>query len=304
MTSQARDVMGSFLYEVLQASSMVLFLVSSITASRRKQFVQPGVAHPLQLTGLPHLCVSPSITNVPDDDLYGHNGVAAQMAYTGWVVTVYDQISETCYRNELADSFGERAIRPEMDVLGDLRHIRNDLLHNGGTARARHCGRCSVLKWFKDGDRMVFDTRHVFDFLNQMGILSLNSVFTDGIGTCTFNVYRDRNELLAWSPTPRLVSARTHADGQEHDPPYKGVSLVFDNGVFANVPFMLERPSRWAALGNAQLAADGRALRFEDGTSLDSSRLYRLAVTAHDPPRPGDGRPRLPISGPPMRIAR
>ena len=32
--------MSALLYEVLQASSMVLFLVSSIAASRRKQLVQ------------------------------------------------------------------------------------------------------------------------------------------------------------------------------------------------------------------------------------------------------------------------
>ena len=72
MTRKPRDVLDAFLYEVLQASSMVLFLVSSIATSRRKQFVQPGVTRPLELTGLPDLCISPCITNVQDDDLYGH----------------------------------------------------------------------------------------------------------------------------------------------------------------------------------------------------------------------------------------
>ena len=303
MTRQFRDALDSFLYEVLQASSMVLFLVSSIAASRRKQFVQLGVTHPLELTGLPNLCISPCITNVHDDDLYGHDGVAAQMAYKGWVVALYDQIWETRHRNALKDSLGEKAIRPEMDALGDLRHIRNDLLHNDGTARARHCGQCSTLKWFKAGERMIFGTRHVLDFLNQIGILSPNTVFTDGMGSCTFRVFRDRRELLAWSPTPSLVSIRTHSVGKEADPPCKPVTVVFDNGLFANVAIELEDQRRWGALGNARITGDGRLLCFEDGTIIDSNMLYRSAADAREPRGPDDGRPRLPFTGSVLRIA-
>ena len=304
MTRKPRDVLDAFLYEVLQASSMVLFLVSSIATSRRKQFVQPGVTHPLELTGLPDLCISPCITNVQDDDLYGHGGVAAQMAYRGWVVALYNQLWEPRYRKALKDSLGEQAIHPQMDALGDLRLIRNDLLHKHGTARAKNCGRCSVLKWFKAGERMVFGTRHVFDFLNQMGILSLNTIFTDGIGSCAFNVYRDRNELLACSPRPRLVSVRTHEDGNQCDHPYKGITVVFGNGLFANLSIQIEQQRRWIALGNARIAGDGRLLRFEDGTILDSDVLYGFAVDAREPRRLGDGRPRMPVSGPLIRIGR
>ena len=151
---------------------------------------------------------------------------------------------------------------------------------------------------------MVFGTRHVFDFLNQIGILSLNTVFTDGMGACMFNVYRDRKELMAWSPKPQLVSVRMLDDGKEHDPPYKGVTVVFDNGLFGNLAFELEHQPRWAALGNAQIVAEGRLLRFEDGTTFDSDMLYRFAVEAREPRRPGDGRPRMPVTGPLMRIAR
>ena len=305
MTRQFRDALDSFLYEVLQASSMVLFLVSSIAASRRKQFVQLGVTHPLELTGLPNLCISPCITNVHDDDLYGHDGVAAQMAYKGWVVALYDQLWETRYRNALKDSLGEKAIRPEMDALGDLRHIRNDLLHNDGTARARHCGQCSTLKWFKAGERMIFGTRHVLDFLNQIGILSLNTPgFTDGMGSCAFGVFRDRKELLAWSPTPSLVSIRTLPDGKEADPPYKPVTVVFDNGLFANVAIPLEDQRRWGALGNARITGDGRLLCFEDGSIIDSNMLYRSVADGREPRGPDDGRPRLPVTGSLLRIAR
>ena len=229
-------VLASLLYEVLQASSMLLFLLSSIATSRRRQYVQPGVAHPVNLPGLPNLCISPSIINVPDDDLYGPSGAAAQIAYKGWIAEMYG-LWEHRYRLELEASLGKDAIPPEMDALGDLREIRNDLLHSG-TASAARCRKCSTLKWFKPGERMVFDTRHVLDFLNQIGVLSLRSAHGDS-GSCLLETYRDRNELLSWSPTPRLVSVRTHNDGKEADPPYKPVTVVFDNGVFANVPFQL-----------------------------------------------------------------
>ena len=221
--------------------------------SRRRQYVQPGVAHPIDLPGLPDLCISPSIINVPDDDLYGPCGAAAQMAYKGWIAETYG-LWENRWRNELRDALNRAEVRPEIEAFGDLRRIRNDLLHNG-TASVKACGKCSILKWFDPGERIVFDTRHVLDFLNQIGVLSLRFAHGDS-GSCSLKTYRDRNELLSWSPTPRLVSVRTHNDGKEADPPYKPVTVVFDNGVFANVPFQLDEQRRWTALGYAQIRKD------------------------------------------------
>ena len=300
-TRRPGSVLASLLYEVLQASSMLLFVLSSIATRRRRQYVQPGVARPVDLPGLPNLCISPSIINVPDDDLYGPGGAAAQMAYKGWIAELYG-LWEHRYRPELQASHGEDAIPPEMDALGDLREIRNDLLHSG-TASAARCQKCSTLKWFNPGERMVFDTTHVLDFLNQIGVLSVRFAHDDS-GSCSLETYRDRNELLSWSPPPRLVSVRTHNDGKEADPPYKAVTVVFDNGVFANVPLQLDEQRRWTALGDAQISRDGRLLLFQDGTTLDSDRLYRSAVIAQEPRRPNDGRPRLPVAGPAIRFRR
>lgn len=113
-----------------------------------------------------------------------------------------------------------------------------------------------------------------------------------------------RQLALKWSPAPRLVSVGTHDDGGAHDPPYKGVTVVFDNGLFANVSFTLEEPGRWIALGNAGMAGDGRQLRFEDGTTFDADMLYESAVAAREPLGSGDGPLRAPVGGPRMRIGR
>ena len=278
---------------------MLFFLLSSIATSRQRQYVQPGAARPLDLPGLPELCIFPCIINVPDEDLYGPRGAAAQMAYKGWVAEVFG-LWENRLRNELKDSHGEGAIRPQMQAFGDLRHIRNDLLHNG-TASAEESGNCSVLDWFAPGESIVVGTRHVLDFLNQTGVLSLRFVHDFHSRSCTFDTHLNRDRLLNWAPRPRLVSVRTHNDGREADPPYKGVTAVFDNGLFSNVPFLLQSERQWLALGNAAINGDGH-LVFADGTVVRSERLYSSAVEGQKPSKPGDGRPRLPVSGPWIRF--
>ena len=301
MTNGPERVLNSLLYEVLQSTTMLLFLLSSIRTSRQKQYLQQGMARPLELPGLPELCISPCIINVPDDDLYGPSGAAAQMAYTGWIVEMFG-LWENRYRNELQNSLGENAIRPQMDAFGDLRHIRNDLLHNG-TASMEHSGKCSVLKWFPPGERIVLATRHVLDFLNQTGVLSLRLTHDGHSRSCIFDVHLDRDRLLRWTPQPKLVSVRTHDDGRDADPPYKGVTVVFDNGLFANVPFQLDARHSWAALGKAGIHSDGH-LTFDDGTVIACGEIYTSVVVGRDQPKPGNDDPRRPITGPSIRFRR
>ena len=232
--------MSSMCYEVLQATSMLLFILSSMATNRKEQYLEPSVARPLVLSGLPGLCLTACLIHVPDDELYGPAGAATQMAYKGWIAEVFG-LWENRYRNELQDSLSDDAIPPEMQSLGDLRRIRNDFLHSGsGTATAEWSGRCEVLKWFKTGDRIVFGIRHVLDFLNQMGILTMGGNAHDAASHwCSLNVLHDRDTLLNWSPKPRLVSVRTLDEGKDTNPPYKGVTVVFDNGLYDNVPFHL-----------------------------------------------------------------
>lgn len=67
---------------------MLLFLLSSAATNRRKHQVAPGAARPIALPAL-SMCLLPTIIQVPDDDLYGPNGAAAQMAYTRWIAETY-----------------------------------------------------------------------------------------------------------------------------------------------------------------------------------------------------------------------
>ena len=186
-------------------------------------------------------------------------------------------------------------------------YIRNDLFHNNGTASTECSGKCEILKWFTPGERIVLGTRHVFDFLNQTGVLSLGHAHDDASRSCSFEAYifdsDGRNRLLQWRPKPKLISVRTQQEGKEADPPYKALTVVFDNGLFANAPCQVPDQRRWEALGDASVHSDSN-LVFADGTIINSDQLYRSAVHEHEPRKPGDERPRLPVSGPPIRFRR
>ena len=299
--SLSARVLHALVYDVLQAAVMLLFLLSSAATNRRKHFVAPGVAHPIPLPGL-SLCLFPAIIQVPDDDLYGPNGAAAQMAYTGWIAETF-ALWENHNRNELQASFqADDAIRPEMDAFGDLRYIRNDLLHNNSIASAEQARKCVVLKWFRPGERMALGTRHVLDFLNQTGVLSLHSAHNAASHSCVLSVLPDRDALLLWKPEPKLVSVRTHGADKQTDL-YKAVTVVFDNGLFANVPFMVRDARQREVLGDASIRPDGSALVFADGTTVPSRGIYEGAVAAHCDRR-GDRKPRLPVTGPSIRFRR
>lgn len=302
MTKQPALVMSSLLCGVLQATTMLLFLLSGISTNRRKQYVAPGVASPLDLPGLPGICLSPCINQVPDDELYGPTGAAAQMAFTGWIAEVF-AIWENPYRKELKDSLGPGAIPPEMNAFGDLRHIRNDLLHNNATASADHCGKCTTLRWFAPGEPMVFAVRHALDFLNQTGVLSLRGFAYDEESSCQFSTYHDPDTLLNWRPAPKLVSVRTLDDGRDEDSPWKGVTVVFDNGLFGNVPFLFSDERHWASCGDAGIDCDGN-LVFASGDRVGSTELYRNVVMGLQSSGDGSEQPRRPVAGPAIRFRR
>ena len=298
------SVMNSLMYDLYQATTMLLFLLSSISANRRQHYVAEGTAIPLELRGLPELCLSPSIVRVPDDDLYGSGGVAVQMAFKGWVAEVFG-LWESCYRRQMREAFGPSAIPPEMDAFGDLRHIRNDLFHNNATASTDHCGKCKILTWFAPGEPMVLGVRHALDFLNQTGVLSFRDMVLDErFRFIRFNTHHDRDTLLGWVPKPKLVSVRTHDDGRDEDPPLKGVTVVFDNGLFANVAFSTRDVSHWASCGDAGIDHDGD-LVFASGDRVGSTELYRYVVVGlKGDDDSTDHQLRRPVAGPAIRIGR
>ena len=171
----------SFLYDVNRATASLLYLLQGMEAVRASELAPYTRLPPAQKTYA--ACFSkvsyvavPLTLSGPSFDLnevLRREGEAEQLAFKGWVEQVYNCIWDSRYRNDLKTmTEGRDAIRPEGDPLGDLRRIRNDLVHKGAVASADGAGKCAVLTWFKPGEIMVLGMRHVLDFLNQMGFMT------------------------------------------------------------------------------------------------------------------------------------
>lgn len=310
MSTDSSRIKHSFMYEVFQSTTMLLFVLSGISTTRQKHQLASGTATCIPLPGLPEICFSPCIINAPDDDLYGPAGAAAQLAYMGWIAEVF-ALWECRFRKELKESFGSDAsiIPPEFDAFGDLRRIRNDFLHNNRRASEGHTGQCKVLKWFKVDKKMVFSLNHVFDFLNQAGFLLLAHDHERRVPASAYSphndhwyayrqiVQHDRDELLNWKPEPRIISVRNHQDNQDL-PYFKGVTVVFNNGLFAHIPFgPLDSAEHQARLGKAKITADGN-IQFNDGIVQHARSIYRDVVKTWCEPISMDEGPGGPVTGP------
>lgn len=163
-------------------------------------------------------------------------GRMEQTALKAWVAEVFD-LWESRYRTQLQHNTRELhgSARPRQQVLGDLRHIRNNLLHNGNAKRGEG-GRCEILRWFSAGEPIQLRLRHVIDFLNQMGWLHQNSITFSGEQgkASSWSIYKEGEPE---DPAPALVSVRPLVDLQEPDLHYRyAVSVAFENLVFGAVP--------------------------------------------------------------------
>lgn len=72
-----------------------------------------------------------------------------------WVALVYARW-ESYYRPAFAQLHRVTVDHVGSDVVGDIRHLRNDIVHHGGVATTRNTGRCRTITRFRDGDRIIF----------------------------------------------------------------------------------------------------------------------------------------------------
>ena len=299
-----RFLWPSFCFEVLQATTMLFYLLSGIVTNRPKQPpAAPGTGFVLPLPGLPGLCISPCIGGTSDDDLYGETGAAVRIAFKGWVLEVFDGIWEHNYREKMRNMHaGDGGFQPQLDVLGDLRLIRNDIVHNNSVASKGSTGQCKVLEWFEPGDGITLEIRHVLDFLNQIGALIGKFQYNNFGGFHTLSIHHTKETLLAWNPEPKPISVRT-ADGPVE--PHLGLHIVFDNGLFCNVPIRLEPLEgnlrhRRDSLKEARIDANGNFV-FADGSVLGYRQIYIDAVNTWCDPSL-ENQNRGPVHGPWIKI--
>ncbi|MCW2811536.1 MAG: hypothetical protein JWP61_1994, partial [Friedmanniella sp.] len=81
-----------------------------------------------------------------------------------WIVSFYAQWDEI-FRPRLAAVRGVPVPEIKVPLLGDLRRLRHDIVHNKGVASPQWTGKCAVLtKWFSAEERIVLRGSHYANF--------------------------------------------------------------------------------------------------------------------------------------------
>ena len=221
------------------------------------------------------------------------DGSIEQFLFKAWLCEIWD-LWESHYRTQLKSTIQglSNTIRPRQNVLGDLRHIRNNLIHRG-IARRNEAASCQVLRWFTENENMQIRLRHVFDFLNQMGWLYEGSfIFLEHKGkTSSWHIYRDGKTE---EPPPPLISVRPVVNPEQQDPRFRyEASVVFENGVFGRTPMgpeveetedqARERTRKWMTM----TINEKGDLFVPDLGTVSGAQLYRTQLKGEKTPAPG-----------------
>lgn len=262
-----------FFYDVNKATVALFYLLQGMETSSHVfggSQVSPGVtAAGPQLSLLrTFLAVSTRGT-----DMLGPSGEAVQLAFKGWMADICSKWEKS--RTKTRDLLlGEEGIRVQVDCMGDLRHIRNDLIHSG-FATKKHSGKCTVLKWFKPGEQIVLTTDHVFDLLNQIGFITLPTQIDGPIG----------GRIASWLLVPdavkpnaqekkqlRIVSYRmdVDSDGENGSMRYM-LSCVFGDGVFGQGQVEVPVTPRQYVEGRID---KGGNITFTGGHDISADEIY------------------------------
>ena len=273
-TSDAIDAIeADFTYDVTESTVAFFYLLQGMEVVSFNSEHDSAKERGDMLTGpgLMHLRVWPAVSTI-GPDMVGTNGLAVQMAFKGWMADIFAKWERL--RSETLKLVGDTGIPPEVDCMGDLRLIRNDLIHTGHATKD-HSEKCKTLKWFKPEEPIILTTDHVFDFLNQMNLLTPSIALTDGAEL----------KILSWSLSPsavkptslrdeqiRIVSVRVAVDqdGERESQRYM-MSSVFSDGIYGQGP--VEAPVEPEEYLQWYIDEDGN-IAFPSGPVIDAQELY------------------------------
>jgi hypothetical protein len=98
------------------------------------------------------------------DQKLGRDGAFSTQRSNTWIIGLF-AAWEKRFRGELSKLLklpeGEALACDEM---GDLRLMRNDILHDHGIASRERTGRCRSLRWFGVGQSIRVNTSHIYEF--------------------------------------------------------------------------------------------------------------------------------------------
>ena len=295
MTEEHRNpsAIESFTYAVNLATASLFYLLQGMKEVRSSELPlynsvpENQKAHHCNFPKFPSKGLKPVLVGpeMNPNEFLAPNGEIEQLALQGWLEKVYNIIWDSQHRKNLKEELeGPGTIPPVIAPMGDLRRIRNDIVHKNGVSSKEGVGKCTVLKWFNPGDPIILEVRHVLDFLNQMGMISSNPVpiiARNRIGWMS-HVCNEAT-LRNIHPTPQLISVRVSlVKGMENGGSFFGVSVVFENGVFQNIPVNYpadgKSPSeRYDRMLTTCIDGNGD-LRIPGAAFVDRATLYNQAI--------------------------
>jgi hypothetical protein len=121
-------------------------------------------------TGDPNMADSEvySVSRIADlPDLLADDGPVVTQIGHQWVVHVYTAW-DSHFRQDLEAALGLATDDLKLALLGDLRCLRNDIVHHRGIATAEWTGRCEILShWFIPGQMILIRGQHVAEFMRR-----------------------------------------------------------------------------------------------------------------------------------------
>lgn len=95
------------------------------------------------------------------------NGAVETSLGHQWITFLFE-LWEHEYRPRLAKIHRRSVGDEKYDLLGDLRHLRNDVVHHRGVATSGNTGRCILLRhWFQPGEVIRLAGRHLDEFFRM-----------------------------------------------------------------------------------------------------------------------------------------
>jgi len=82
------------------------------------------------------------------------------------LISIYDYWEHSC-RNKLADYHNVKPIQITSQIFGELRLLRNSIIHHGGIALPA-VQSCMTFNWYKKGDSIFIDGDQMEDIVTSI----------------------------------------------------------------------------------------------------------------------------------------
>jgi hypothetical protein len=119
------------------------------------------------------------------EELLSDKGHVATELGRQWVVTVY-AYWESGFRKRFAGALGVPVDVVLDPMMGDIRRLRNDIVHHSAIATREQFGRCELIAdWARVGEPIVVTSDHVIDFMDHFGLVTTGGRFVPSTWTPT-----------------------------------------------------------------------------------------------------------------------